>query len=35
MLEKYKGNKTQAAAAMGIDRVSLWRKLKRFGIEES
>jgi DNA-binding NtrC family response regulator len=33
VLEKYKGNKTQAAAAMGIDRVSLWRKLKRFGME--
>lgn len=26
-------NKTQAAKIMGIDRVSLWRKLKRYGIE--
>ncbi|NNK01927.1 MAG: sigma-54-dependent Fis family transcriptional regulator [Desulfatitalea sp.] len=33
VLDKYNGNKTQAAAAMGIDRVSLWRKLKRFGIK--
>ncbi len=32
MLEKYDGNKTRAAAGMGIDRVSLWRKLKRYGI---
>lgn len=32
VLEKCGGNKTQAAAAMGIDRVSLWRKLKRFGL---
>jgi transcriptional regulator with PAS, ATPase and Fis domain len=34
MLEKFEGNKTQAATAMGIDRVSLWRKLKRYGIKE-
>ncbi|MEJ2097934.1 MAG: sigma-54 dependent transcriptional regulator [Deltaproteobacteria bacterium] len=34
MLEKFDGNKTQAATAMGIDRVSLWRKLKRYGIKE-
>ncbi|MEW5774178.1 MAG: sigma-54 dependent transcriptional regulator [Thermodesulfobacteriota bacterium] len=27
------GNKTQAAKALGIDRASLWRKLKRFGLE--
>ena len=33
VLEKNGGNKTQAAKIMGIDRVSLWRKLKRFGIE--
>ncbi len=32
VIEKYGGNKTQAAAVMGIDRVSLWRKLKRYGI---
>jgi len=27
------GNKTQAAIILGIDRVSLWRKLKRYDIE--
>jgi transcriptional regulator with PAS, ATPase and Fis domain len=32
MLEKYDGNKTRAAAGMGIDRVSLWRKLKKYGL---
>ena len=26
-------NKTIAAQILGIDRVSLWRKLKKFGIE--
>jgi DNA-binding NtrC family response regulator len=34
VLEKYKGNKSKAAKIMGIDRVSLWRKLKRYGMEE-
>ncbi len=29
ILEKTDGNKTQAAEILGIDRVSLWRKLKR------
>ncbi|MEJ2157012.1 MAG: sigma-54 dependent transcriptional regulator [Desulfobacteraceae bacterium] len=33
MLEKFDGNKTRAATAMGIDRVSLWRKLKRYDLE--
>jgi DNA-binding NtrC family response regulator len=33
VLNKSKGNKTRAAKIMGIDRVSLWRKLKRYGIE--
>jgi transcriptional regulator with PAS, ATPase and Fis domain len=33
VLDKSKGNKTRAAKLMGIDRVSLWRKLKRYGIE--
>jgi len=27
------GNKSEAARMLGIDRVSLWRKLKKFGIE--
>ncbi len=27
------GNKTLAAQVLGIDRVSLWRKLKKFGLE--
>jgi len=33
VLEKNGGNKTKAAKIMGIDRVSLWRKLKRYEIE--
>jgi transcriptional regulator with PAS, ATPase and Fis domain len=33
VLEKAGGNKTKAAKIMGIDRVSLWRKIKRFGLE--
>ena len=33
VLEKSGGNKTKAAKIMGIDRVSLWRKLKRYGME--
>jgi len=32
ILDKSEGNKTRAAKIMGIDRVSLWRKLKRYGI---
>ena len=32
VLDKSEGNKTRAAKIMGIDRVSLWRKLKRYGI---
>jgi DNA-binding NtrC family response regulator len=32
IMEKCDGNKTQAAKLMDIDRVSLWRKLKRFGL---
>ena len=34
VLKKTDGNKTQAAKIMGIDRVSLWRKLKRYGWDE-
>ncbi len=33
VMEKCDGNKTRAAAVMGIDRVSLWRKLKRYGLQ--
>jgi two-component system, NtrC family, response regulator HydG len=32
VLDRTEGNKTRAAKIMGIDRVSLWRKLKRYGI---
>lgn len=34
VLERCDGNKTRAAKMMGIDRVSLWRKLKRFDMDE-
>jgi transcriptional regulator with PAS, ATPase and Fis domain len=33
VLNRNQGNKTRAAKIMGIDRVSLWRKLKRYRIE--
>lgn len=33
VLDKYRGNRSKAAKIMGIDRVSLWRKLKRYGME--
>lgn len=33
VLEHTAGNRTQAAQILGIDRVSLWRKLKRYGLE--
>jgi DNA-binding NtrC family response regulator len=33
VLTEVGGNKTLAAQVLGIDRVSLWRKLKRFGLE--
>jgi DNA-binding NtrC family response regulator len=32
-LARTQGNRTRAAEILGIDRVSLWRKIKRFGIE--
>jgi transcriptional regulator with PAS, ATPase and Fis domain len=34
VLKEVGGNKTLAAQILGIDRVSLWRKLKKYGIEE-
>jgi DNA-binding NtrC family response regulator len=34
VLKEVGGNKTLAAQNLGIDRVSLWRKLKKHGIEE-
>jgi DNA-binding NtrC family response regulator len=33
VLKQTHGNKTRAAETLGIDRVSLWRKLKRFGLD--
>ncbi len=33
VLNQVGGNKSEAARVLGIDRVSLWRKLKRYGIE--
>jgi transcriptional regulator with PAS, ATPase and Fis domain len=35
VLEKNDQNRTKAARVLGIDRVSLWRKLKKYGIDES
>jgi len=35
VLKQVDGNKTRAAEILGIDRVSLWRKLKRWGFDES
>jgi DNA-binding NtrC family response regulator len=34
VLGEVDGNRSRAAAILGIDRVSLWRKLKRYGLEE-
>ena len=33
ILKENAENKTEAAKSLGIDRVSLWRKLKKFGLE--
>ncbi len=33
VLKEVGGNKSRAAQILGIDRVSLWRKLKRYGLE--
>ena len=35
VLKEVGGNKTLAAQHLGIDRVSLWRKLKKYGLEEN
>ena len=35
VLEECKGNKTVASQYLGIDRVSLWRKLKRYGMDNN
>jgi transcriptional regulator with PAS, ATPase and Fis domain len=34
VLKEAGGNRTLAAQQLGIDRVSLWRKLKKYGLEE-
>ena len=34
LLKQVHGNKTKASEILGIDRVSLWRKLKRWGMED-
>ena len=34
VLEQAEGNRTRAAQVLGIDRVSLWRKLKKYDVEE-
>jgi two-component system response regulator HydG len=34
VLAEFGGNRTLAAQTLGIDRVSLWRKLKKYGLEE-
>jgi len=33
VLKLAEGNRSQAARMLGIDRVSLWRKLKKLGID--
>lgn len=35
ILKKVGGNKTRAAEALGIDRISLWRRLKRYKLEDN
>jgi len=32
-LEKYGGNKSAAACALGISKVGLWKKMKKMGME--
>lgn len=33
VLNKYKGNRTQAARELGISRATLWRKMKKYGLK--
>jgi two-component system NtrC family response regulator len=33
MLERFSGNHTEAAAALGMSRTTLWRRLRRLGVE--
>ena len=35
ILDEVEGNRSAAAKILGIDRVSLWRKIKRYGLEDS
>jgi DNA-binding NtrC family response regulator len=34
-LKKYGGNRAKTAQALGIDRTTLWRKMKKYGFFES
>jgi transcriptional regulator of acetoin/glycerol metabolism len=31
-LQKYKGHRKKTARALGIDRTTLWRKMKKYGL---
>jgi transcriptional regulator of acetoin/glycerol metabolism len=33
MLQRYNWNRTKTAKALGMDRTTLWRKIKKYGIE--
>lgn len=35
VLDEVEGNKSQAAKILKIDRVSLWRKIKRYGLDKA
>jgi transcriptional regulator with PAS, ATPase and Fis domain len=35
VLKQAGGNRTQAARILGIDRASLWRKVKKFNLEDT
>ncbi|MCL2340217.1 MAG: sigma-54-dependent Fis family transcriptional regulator, partial [Proteobacteria bacterium] len=34
VLDEVEGNRSAAVKILGIDRVSLWRKIKRYGLED-